>query len=793
QSKLKEKGFSEKDIKILEKAVKRSLTTDPVFKPDSFMQRMASTENVFQLPDEPEQLSRMSKENIKEDVQRPQIEQGKKEAKERQLEGQQKNVDMKKLMTSSDVKEAVQQYSSAYAQKAQQSSPEANEQLKDAQSKLKEKGFSEKDIKILEKAVKRSLTTDPVFKPDSFMQRMASSENVFQPANEPEWIDRMFEGNIKDDSLEARDNIQNKDVQKPQIEQGKKEAKERQLEGQQKNVDMKKLMTSSDVKEAVQQYSSAYIQKALMANPEANENLKDAQSKLREKGFSEKDIKILEKAVKSLLKTDPVFKSNTFIEQIFSPTNTQQLADEPEQFGRIFEKDVREKSEKSEDGQKAQVRQGEKEHHLESREKKTGIKKHENSAELKEAMQQHSSAFAQFIVAASPEARERLEDARDRLRKKGFSEKDVVSIERSVKNSARAEYASKIQDSFVHHMFSPKNTFQFIVTSKNLNNTFEEAIKNEQLSGISNDQQDIKNAMGRVAQASHEEIKDFINEAVEGKLMERHISGKNNRNDVKKLVELGYKVGFNFESFLKTWEKKKFDLGLFVMEIENANRAENAGEISIGEVNAGGVNDKHGYEMTKDEERELLINQIRAEYLKKAITGDPFAIFTFAPKIRKLKNGLIKLGLETEDFNKIEKEAKVLARYRTLEMLKEAFLERSTYYELSGPAYNLLKNKIKGLVSNLKNLDMDLTREELDVLRDGTNRQMHDHTIIELKSAASILENHDNPAIKEKITLIKKLIQRLKEESGFSHGVGEDIDEIVFRHENDRKAVKEHA
>jgi hypothetical protein len=88
---------------------------------------------------------------------------------------------------------------------------------------------------------------------------------------------------------------------------------------------------------------------------------------------------------------------------------------------------------------------------------------------------------------------------------------------------------------------------------------------------------------------------------------------------------------------------------------------------------------------------------------------------------------------------------------------------------------------------------MNLTKEEIDTLRDDANRQMHDHTIIELKSAVSILESHDHPTIEQKVPFMIKLIQRLKEESGFSHGVGEDIDEVIFRHENDQKQVKEHA
>ena len=416
-----------------------------------------------------------------------------------------------------------------------------------------------------------------------------------------------------------------------------------------------------------------------------------------------------------------------------------------------------------------------------------------NSDDVKEAIQQYSGAYAQFAVAASPAAREKLEDAQDSLRKKGFSEREIGCLEKAVKKSFGREFSSNIQDSFIQHMFSPKNTFQFVVTSRKMNNAFKDAMASQQLSGISNDPSTVQDEMKKIVERSHEELKDFIRDAVESKLMERHISGIDNRKDVKKLVDLGNKVHFNFDTFLKTWQQKKFDLGLFILEIDTSNQAQNNGEISIGEVKSGGVGDKHGYEMNNDEERALLVNQLRAEMFKRALTGDPLAQFSFVPKIRKLKNGLIKLGLETEDFNRIEKEGKVLARYRTLEMLRSAFVERATYYEHSGPAWNLLKNKTKGLISNLERLDMKLTREELEVVRDDANRQMHDNAVNELKSAVAVLENMEHPSLEKKVPLMVKLIQKLREESGFENELGEDVDETIFRHENDLKELKEDA
>lgn len=582
-----------------------------------------------------------------------------------------------------------------------------------------------------------------------------------------------------------------------------REDNEEQQQSQQRSADIKQLVNDPDVKEAIQQYSAAYAEEVIQSNPDVWEKAQGSRSNLKQKGFSENDIQLLEKSLRRSLGVDIASGiQNSFIQHVFSPMNAFQLVAGQEEPSGKLEGAVKAESHKvmgkasREEVRRTQTREDKKtdeEKDLASRDLKGGTVKLRDSSSARESVQQYSAALAQFAVNASPETREKLEDAQKRLKERGFSEKEIISIERAAKRSYRADYVSDLKDSFTQHMFSPKNSFQFIVTGKNLNNAFDEAIKGEKLSGISGDRQVVQEELSRITKASHEEIKDFVRDAVESKLMERHISEKNNRNEVKKLVELGQKVGFNFDNFLKTWEKKKFDLGLFIMEIDNATMAENAGQISIGEVSAGGVSDKHGYEMTKDEEKELLINKLRAEYLKRAITGDPFAVFNFAPKIRKLKNGLIKLGLEAQDFGRIEKEAKALARYRTLEMLKGSFIERSTYYELSGPAYNLLKNKMKGMTSNLKNLDMDLTKDQLDMLRDDANRQMHDHAIIELKSSLAILENHGNPSIEEKVPLLIKLIQRLREESGFTHGIGEDIDNVIFRQQNGQKSVKEDA
>jgi hypothetical protein len=434
----------------------------------------------------------------------------------------------------------------------------------------------------------------------------------------------------------------------------------------------------------------------------------------------------------------------------------------------------------------------EKEKEQKEAKEKENVGKQISSPDVREAIQDYSGAYAQNLLATSPEAHDKLEDVKGKLKKKGLAERDIISIERAVKRSFGKEFLTDIQDSFIDHMFSAKNTFDFVVSERKLNSSYQDAAAHEELSGISADKGAIKDNMSRIRDTSVAEIKDYIRDAVESKLLERHLRGIDNRAEMNNLIALGKKVGFDFTSFLKNWDKKKIDLGLVVAEVNKGISAESKG-ISVGDVQSGGVGDKSGYDMTKDEEKELLINQLRGEFLKQALTGDPLSSFNFVPKIRKLKNGLIKLGLEMESFGKIEQEARTLAKYRTLEMLKDAFMERSTYYDLSGPSFNLLHNKIKGLAFNMEKLGLKLDKDHMDMIRDTMNRQMYDHTIIELKSAMALLETQSNPAIEKNVPLMVKLIERLRTESGFTHGLGEDIDQVIYRHNNNIKGFNESA
>jgi hypothetical protein len=561
-----------------------------------------------------------------------------------------------------------------------------------------------------------------------------------------------------------------------QTEQANKTAVEQEL----KNIaDMKQSQKSADNKQDDKKLQSKHLEHLAQQNATTKTTHKDKGTAILSNLASDLEgLKLMDFTPKTLTKA----MASNITDELERTMDKSSLSkdDKTEAQNRLTQEAVK--------GLQGREEKEQKEQHRED------LKQSLNNPDVKDAIQDYSSSYAQYVAVSSPDAKNKLEDAQDRLKKKGFSDGDIKSLERATKRQFKTAFLSNIQNSFIEHMMSDKNTLDSVVTERQLSGAYKEAVNAGALTGMG-DTEAAKNQMSNIADSSKTEIKDFIRDAVESKLIERHLNGTDNKAEIKKLVELGQKAGFNFQDFLKTWEQKKFDMGLFVMEVNNAQAADTQNKMEIGDVSAGGVSDKQsGYEMSKDEEKELLVNQLRAEMMKQALTGDPFASFSFVPKIKKLKNGLIKLGLYNEDFQKVEKEAKTLARYRTVEMLKDAFINRSTYYELNGPAYNLLNSKMKGLVANLEKLDLKLDKEQMDMIRDDANRQMHDHTIIELKSALALIENdHGNPNIEKNVPLMIKLVQRLREESGFTHGVGEDIDDIVYRYTHNVKSFKEDA
>ena len=172
------------------------------------------------------------------------------------------------------------------------------------------------------------------------------------------------------------------------------------------------------------------------------------------------------------------------------------------------------------------------------------------------------------------------------------------------------------------------------------------------------------------------------------------------------------------------------------------------------------------------------ISRLRALYMHRALTGDWSTMLETYFKMRKLKNGLIKLGVSSNEFAGIEKEGQAAARQRLVEMLTSTLEERATLYELAGPAFKLIEQKIKGIMNNLERLDGKLDELEFNSLRDTADLKVFDAARNEFLTLQDMLKGSADPAIGKRYKLVLKLMKRLKEESGLTSEINEDTSGI---------------
>jgi hypothetical protein len=129
-----------------------------------------------------------------------------------------------------------------------------------------------------------------------------------------------------------------------------------------------------------------------------------------------------------------------------------------------------------------------------------------------------------------------------------------------------------------------------------------------------------------------------------------------------------------------------------------------------------------------------------------------------------------------------------------LKMLREAFRERATLYKLSGSAFELNQNKIKGIMKNLERLGMKISKYDLDRLRDKCNSEIYEETIGELEAINCVIEAQPMSGLEGKRDKLLKLLVRLKEESNLGDkGVSDKALEMIHKQKENLKIIKEAA
>ncbi len=388
-----------------------------------------------------------------------------------------------------------------------------------------------------------------------------------------------------------------------------------------------------------------------------------------------------------------------------------------------------------------------------------------NAPATRQAVREYIGAYTQMLVSGGAEQKKKANQMENRLlQDKGMSAKELQGIKVQAANSVRSEILKQVKREYLKQLVTSAKTVEGIVARKSLNKVFDFAFFNEEIGGYDFGGKDghLQGAVDRATKETGDELKGFVQEKLTQALTKRNTGGetKEVEKEIDELLKLGEKIGFNLNAYLKNLPKLKDDLGMLPVLYFDDNTAGTG-------ANGGSNQERHSYQYTVEEEKEVLTDKLRGLICFRAVHGDIRTVLTTQFKMMKTKNGLIRLGVQ--NFDEIETQGRAMAKFRLFEMLREAFEERATYAKLSGSAWTMTEKKIKTIIRNLEKLGIVLSKIELDSIQDKANEKMYreaEHELSLVNAAIGI-----RGEIKFFTTKRKKLTEvlvRLAEESGFA-------------------------
>lgn len=394
-------------------------------------------------------------------------------------------------------------------------------------------------------------------------------------------------------------------------------------------------------------------------------------------------------------------------------------------------------------------------------------------AESQDLLQKFVQIYGTALAHDSPLAKKEIERLEKELIARGVKASTLEDIKSNLRMSIRAEVMIQIKDAFTKRIMSTDTMVEMALNTKGLNDILDSAWNSKQLGGqdFGGYNINLQGTMNRVMGEVEREMQPFLTEILK-QGMSAKLVGNNptqTESELRKILNVAKRFDFDLNGFLAQWKKDKFQEGLFIMTIPQKETLLSTGTQS-------GSHKQKDHDLAEGETREeFLMNRLRAMYMRYALKGDFLSRMGIQMGIRKVKNGMIKLRIYSDELNEtIKKEAENIARLKTMEMLKEALHERATLFTLSGSAYKMNEIKMLGLLKNAKRLNLEISEEDFMALRDKCNFEIFEVAKRELKLTEVAYKVTGLSHVLQKRSKLIQLLTRLKEESNIKLDIDEE-------------------
>lgn len=403
--------------------------------------------------------------------------------------------------------------------------------------------------------------------------------------------------------------------------------------------------------------------------------------------------------------------------------------------------------------------------------------------EVVKLLNEYAGLFLEYLVSNDSEFFHKIKQLEGKLRQMGVLEKDLIDLQLAIKNQVREKISQGIKANMEGRFLTENKPIDNVSFERGAFDWIEAAFYNNKLGGwdFGNYQGNLQGVSDEMGQQALAEVAVFLSQELEKSIVKKVMAGEDFRNDqeIKEFIKLSRGTGFDAEKWLDhIWPSKKLHYGLNPVDLAKLEKKNHEVKAYEGDPllyqNFSGGKDKKKEEKFKknyfvhdDEDKDILVARLRALYLRRILGSGLKNFFETLFEIKKVKGNLFKLGIFTPQLDKqLKKEARVAARAKFFEAIKENLMERSTLYETKGTAFRSVEDKIKSVLKNAAKIGLDLSSKEFYELADAANKSMFEVGRNELENVYVLKQTRPGSKFLEnKEKLLLKLLERLSKES----------------------------
>lgn len=388
----------------------------------------------------------------------------------------------------------------------------------------------------------------------------------------------------------------------------------------------------------------------------------------------------------------------------------------------------------------------------------------ESDSQRQPEVRDYLKSYSQFLVNGGNELKKQVEKQESNLVESGkVKAGELMKFRADIAKSVRQEVMKQVKESFQKELFA-QGKIEEMIAHNGVLKAADWAYLNERIGGkeFGGMNTSLKGSIDEAAGQAKEEINTFMQDelsrAVAKKMIADGDEAAKAEREINELLKVASKCGFDVNNFMQAASKMINDQGLIPIFGNDL-----AAQAQMNENSDSG--ERQQYQYSEEEEKDILMERMRVLYMQRAISGDWRGNLEVSFKMIRTRNGLVKLGIKMDDFSRLEKEGRQLAKLKLIQMLEEGFGERASYSKLQGAAWTMTEKKIKNVLRNLVKLGVELDDKDLEAIRNKMNDKVFAEVEHELNMMDGALQARDSNYLRSKRKTALQILDRLSKES----------------------------